>query len=219
MFDLDPLLIVMRIPGIVMGFTFHEFGHAWVATLLGDDTPRRDKRVTLDPRAHLDIFGLVLLLLVGFGWAKPVMVDTNRLRPRIWGDIAVSLAGVAMNLVLAFLFAMLTRISLAGWFVGYQNEVLTRTLWLVVWTNVALAVFNLIPLPPLDGFHVARYIFPSSMDGLVAFLYRYGPFVLILFVLSDFFGPLILPAHGAVLDGVIWLANLVLTPLKPLLGG
>lgn len=213
MLGLDPYLIILTIPALVIGFTFHEFAHAWVATYFGDDTPMRQGRVTLNPLVHLDPMGTILLLVAGFGWAKPVQVNTAALVPRVLGDIMVSLAGVIMNLFLAILFTVLTAISEAGFFMGYYNETMTDMLWRVVVINVLLCVFNLIPLPPLDGFHVARYLFPRSMEGVVSTLYRMGPILLILLFISGYGWRYLQPAMGFVISVV----TLLVSPLLRLL--
>lgn len=205
----DPRTIVMSIPAVFMAFTFHEFGHAWVATLLGDDTPHLDGRVTLDPRSHLDLFGLLLLFLVGFGWAKPVRVDVSKLRPRVWGDIMVSLAGVFMNLLLAILFYALLILAMRGQLFGIRNETLEDTLKIIVVLNVNLIVFNLIPLPPLDGFHVARYLFPSSMAGVVDTAYRMGPLLLMILFVTPFSQYYLIPASRFILQSIGSLLSLI----------
>lgn len=203
--------IVMSIPGVLMGLTFHEFGHAWVATKCGDDTPRLMGRVTLNPLAHLDPIGTLLLFLGGFGWAKPVQVNVNRLRPRVWGDVAVSLAGVAMNFLLALVFYVLLVLIDDYHLLGsYTNPVLMQTLAITVWMQVILVSFNIIPLPPLDGFHVARYLLPRSMDGMVDTMFRFGPMVLILFVMSGYSDRVLRPIVNVVLGAVQWIVHLVL---------
>lgn len=205
----DLRTIVMSIPAVFMAFTFHEFGHAWVATLLGDDTPQREGRVTLDPRSHLDPFGLLLLFLAGFGWAKPVRVDVSKLRPRIWGDIMVSLAGVVMNLLLAILFYALLILALRGQLFGIRNETLEDTLKIIVVLNVNLIVFNLIPLPPLDGFHVARYLFPARMSGFVDTAYRMGPLLLMVLFVTPFSQYYLIPASRFILQSIGSLLSLL----------
>lgn len=211
----DLQTIVMSIPGVLMGFTFHEFGHAYVATLCGDDTPRLQGRVTLSPLAHLDPIGTILLLIGGFGWAKPVQVNTSRLRPRIWGDIAVSLAGVTMNFLLAILFyaaAMIFfKVGLNG---GYNNPVLVDTLYVSARINAFLIAFNVLPLPPLDGFHVARYLFPRGMEGVVQTLYRFGPMILIFLFFTPAASAILRPVNTAVWSGVAAVVHaLVGTPM------
>jgi Zn-dependent protease len=210
---LDPYLIILTIPALVIGFTFHEFAHAWVATYFGDDTPLRQGRVTLNPLVHLDPMGTILLLVAGFGWAKPVQVNTAALQPRVLGDIMVSLAGVIMNFLVAIIFTVLTAISNAGFFTGYYNETVTDMLWRVVVINVLLCVFNLIPLPPLDGFHVARYLFPRSMEHIVSTLYRMGPILLILLFISGYGWRFLQPAMGFMIS----LITLVVSPILRLL--
>ncbi|MBY6277133.1 site-2 protease family protein [Symbiobacterium thermophilum] len=196
--------IVMLIPGVVMGFSFHEFGHALVATWFGDDTPRLQGRLTLNPLAHLDPVGTLLLLLGGIGWARPVMVNPSRLRPRVLGDIAVSLAGVAMNFLLALVFVVLFVLAETGR-LGWQHPVLSETLYLVVMVNVFLVGFNLLPIPPLDGFRVLAYAFPPGAQHLVETFYRFGPLLLILLFVTDLID--LSPVYNGIFNAVVWVAS------------
>lgn len=205
----------MSIPGVVMGFTFHEFAHAWTATWFGDDTPRLQGRVSLNPAVHLDILGTILLLIGGFGWAKPVQVNTNRLRPRVLGDITVSLAGVMMNFLLAILFYTLFELGRRRLLFGYFNPVLNETLLQTFWINLILVGFNLIPLPPLDGFHVFKYLFPRSMDHIVAGIYRMGPVFLMLLFFSGFAERFLDPVYGGLVTAV---QSIVLPVLRAFAG-
>lgn len=193
----------MSLPGVLMGFTFHEFAHAITATWFGDDTPRAQGRVTLSPLAHLDLLGTLLLLIGGFGWARPVEVNVSRLRPRILGDIVVSLAGVIMNYLLACLFFVLAALSSRGMLFGIQNEVLTGTLLQTYWINLILVGFNLLPIPPLDGFRVVRYLIPPQYDRFVYSLYRYGTWILILLFMTGFGERILGPIYGGLEDSVI----------------
>ena len=182
----DPTLVFYMIPGVIIGFTIHEFGHAWTASLFGDDTAKLLGRVTLNPAAHLDPIGTILLLVGGFGWAKPVPVNVNRLQPRVLGDIVVSLAGVILNFIAALFFLSLALLAREGLLFGIESEGLTKLLFQTYWVNLILVGFNLIPLPPLDGFRVARHAFPASMEHLVEKAYQFGPWLLILFFMSGF---------------------------------
>jgi Zn-dependent protease len=197
--------VVMSVPGVLMGLTFHEFGHAITATWFGDDTPRAQGRVTLNPMAHLDPLGTLLLFIGGFGWAKPVQVNVSRLKPRVLGDILVSLAGVTMNFLLAVLFALLAGMSHYGLLFGYRNPILTQILDRSATLNLILIGFNLIPLPPLDGFHVFKYIFPRSMDHIVATLYRMGPFILMLLFFTPVANQFLDPIYNAIGTAIGWI--------------
>lgn len=191
----DLQTIVMSIPGVIIGFAFHEFAHAWTATWFGDDTPRLQGRVTLNPAAHLDPIGTLLLLIAGFGWAKPVQVNTSKLRPRVVGDIVVSLAGVTMNFLLAILFFCLAVLASYGK-LGFDHPVLTQTLMLTAAMNVILVALNILPVPPLDGFHVIKYLVPSQQ--LVYTLYRYGWVILMLLFFTGVADWIIQPVAEAV---------------------
>lgn len=196
--------IVMAVPGVVIGFAFHEYAHAQVATWFGDDTPRLQGRLTLNPLAHLDPLGTLLLLLGGFGWAKPVMVNTARLRPRVLGDIAVSLAGVTMNFLLAVLFLLLYTLADRG-LLGWYHPVLSGTFWIAMTLNIFLVGFNLLPIPPLDGFRVASYLLPAGSHVLVSNLYRFGPMLLVLLFVTDLVD--LAPVYNAVYQAVVFVAR------------
>lgn len=194
----------MRLPGVLMGFTFHEFGHAWVATKFGDETPRHQGRVTLDPRAQLDPIGTILLLIGGFGWAKPVETDPSRIRPRALGNIAVAVAGVAMNFLLALVFYALYVLAENNLLFGLNNPVVLETLWLTVWMQVIMIGFNLIPLPPLDGFHVVRWLAPAEIEQYVLPLYRLGPIMLFVLFATPFASRFMGPIYRGILSAVHW---------------
>ncbi|HLO04737.1 MAG TPA: site-2 protease family protein [Symbiobacteriaceae bacterium] len=201
--------IILTIPAVLIAFSFHEFAHAWVATKFGDDTPRLQGRVTLDPRSHIDWLGFILIIIGGFGWARPVMVNTSKLRPRILGDLLVSLAGVTMNFLLAILFGLLTiaadRLN-APFVATAMQYIMILNLWMVA--------FNVLPIPPLDGFHVIKYVLPESLQQHVPTIYRYGPYLLLLLILTDKVNVLL----GPIMSGVMWAWSMVMTPVFALLG-
>lgn len=158
--------LLLTIPGLLIAITFHEFAHAFAADKLGDDTPRLQGRLTLNPLAHLDPIGSVMLLFAGFGWGKPVQVNPTRYDRRMSmekADAIVSLAGPLMNFVLAIIFTIIYCAILK--FVKIESQALVLLLIMVQATisiNIGLGVFNLIPLPPLDGSKIIKPILPYN---------------------------------------------------------
>ncbi len=159
-FDIEYLPVIILI--MLIAFTVHEWAHAWTAWKFGDDTAYREGRVTLNPRAHLDWLGMLFLLIAGFGWAKPVPVRRSRFKkPRLM-SILVTAAGPISNLLLAFVLMLLVDILHAFGvfsdvsFIDRLNEFIL--LWLQI--NLALFIFNLIPVPPLDGYRILEEFLP-----------------------------------------------------------
>jgi Zn-dependent protease len=182
--------VMMLIP-LILSLTVHEFFHAWTARKLGDDTAERMGRLTLNPIPHIDPIGTLLLPLAGvpFGWAKPVPVDVRNIRPGIsmdTGNVLISSAGPLSNLALALLasviYGVLVRFAPDAMAPGVGGEELLRITILV---NVALAIFNLLPIPPLDGSHVAEALVPYRFRGAWEAFARLSPFLLLGFF---FFG-------------------------------
>lgn len=152
------LSLLLSVPAVLIAITFHEFAHAFAADKLGDDTPRRQGRLSLNPLDHLDPIGSLLLLVAGFGWGKPVQVNPRNYTRRISmekGEAIVSLAGPLMNMVLAILFAIIYRLILhfAGleFMLSTTGNIVMLLIYCIISVNVGLGIFNLIPLPPLDG--------------------------------------------------------------------
>lgn len=190
MFDLNFLLV--RVPPLLFALTIHEFAHAWSAYLCGDSTAKDRGRMTLDPFAHLDLMGSLCMLFVGFGWAKPVPVNPYNFRHPRRDDIFVSLAGVAANLATALTLALLMRLTLH---LGFWQTSAGFTVWRMLSTllifSLALMLFNLIPIPPLDGSHVLKNLLPRGAAAAYERLYRYAPFLLIILVFSGGVGYII----------------------------
>ncbi|MBI3010180.1 MAG: site-2 protease family protein [Candidatus Omnitrophica bacterium] len=176
------------IPTILVAITLHEFAHARVALAFGDTTAHQQGRVSLNPLVHIDPIGFLGILLVGFGWGKPVPVDASQLRhPR--ADLLVSAAGPLTNFILAALAALLVRFPailelLSGLGLGLGAAILIT---IFVQTNLVLALFNLIPIGPLDGAHVIQNLLPASYARQFAqFNHSYGYILLLLLVLSGY---------------------------------
>jgi Zn-dependent protease len=199
LYNLSVPILVSRIITLMIAFTFHEFAHAATATALGDDTPRRNGRLTLNPLAHLDIMGTITLLFAGFGWAKPVPVNPYAVRRKTGaGMMLVSLAGPMTNLLLAVISAMPLRF-------GWAPLTASTSQFLPSWgsfllefltINLALFFFNLIPLAPLDGEKVITYFLPEHWVKVYEQIRPYSPFILLAIVF-------ILPIFGIDLIGLI----------------
>ncbi|MCA9972380.1 MAG: site-2 protease family protein [Anaerolineales bacterium] len=188
MFDLDIATLIARAIVLLVAFTIHELAHAVSADWLGDPTPRRMGRITLNPIAHLDPIGTIALLVAGFGWAKPVMVNPLNMRGNPRTSMAiVAAAGPLSNLVMAALFALPMRFGLVGLegFFGSSGSILPSLSMLLgefVWINLILMFFNLIPIPPLDGYKILMGILPPEMGYRLRPLEQYGFIILLLVV-------------------------------------
>jgi Zn-dependent protease len=176
-----PPVIVGLLVALIVGTTFHEFSHAFVADQLGDHQPRALGRVSLNPLRHLDPMGTIFFLIAGFGWGKPVMVSPGRIRPYPTGMAYVAAAGPAANLVVAVAIAIAFRAADAGGLLGGPGDFAYEALLWVVRFNVILGVFNLLPIPPLDGYNLVMPFLPPRAALTVQ---RYAPYgVLLLIVL------------------------------------
>ena len=170
----DPVFFVAFVIAIVLGITVHEFMHAYVAHRLGDDTARLLGRLSLNPMAHLDPFGTLLLVLAGFGYGKPVPFNEARLRSSL-GVTAVSLAGPLANFGLAALFAIPLRFGSAT----VLGDIYVTVLIYIVRMNCILGIFNLIPIPPLDGSNIVYGLLPARQQYSWRTFQQYGPFLLL----------------------------------------
>ncbi len=184
MLNISPALLVSRVITLLVAFTCHEFSHALVAVLLGDNTPKRDGRLSLNPLRHLDPWGCILLILVGFGYAKPVRVNPYAVtRKTKAGMMLVAAAGPLANLLLAILGAELLRLGV------FPNVQPLGVSWLprpayflnqFIWTNLSLLVFNLVPLYPLDGEKVVGYFIPQSFRRSWQLIQSHGSQILMI---------------------------------------
>lgn len=177
----NPTAFVIIAAALILSLTVHEFAHAYTADKLGDPTPRRYGRVTLNPLSHLDPFGTLLMLLVGFGFAKPVPINPNNLGR--WGTLWVAAAGPISNLLIALICALLLKVM--------PHTSLTMTILLTVLSiNVVLAVFNLIPIPLLDGSRILGALVPSLGRSLTQFEMQPFSFLIVMAFIYLMSGPI-----------------------------
>lgn len=173
----SPLAFAILFPTLLISITIHEFAHAWVADHLGDPTPRYQGRVTLNPLAHLDPLGTIAMLLVGFGWGRPVEYDPYNLKNPLRDTALIAAAGPFSNLVIASLLAVIIRVGLV------PSELFAFILLNIITINVVLAIFNLIPVYPLDGSKIILALLPrTTAIEFDTFMHRYGMFVLLLLI-------------------------------------
>ena len=183
MFDFNLLDLIAGIPGLIIAMVIHEYAHARVAVALGDRTPALMGRLTLNPAAHIDPVGLIMLFLVRFGWAKPVVIDPRNFKHPRRDDILVSLAGPFANLATAFLSLVVLLIwqRLMG---GHLSVGMYQVFQLIIIYNINFAIFNLIPLPPLDGSHVLIQLLPARLAYAYARIERYSFLILIALIVT-----------------------------------
>jgi len=175
---LDPSVLLPAVPVILLALTIHEWAHAYTANRLGDPTARLMGRMTLNPLAHLDLFGTIAIVLIGFGWAKPVPVNPANLREPRKHMMWIASAGPLSNLAQALVLGLLLQLGFSGHPQTAAGEFLLKMVTYGIFINVALAIFNLIPVPPLDGSKILYGLVPSVSHEAVWKLERYGPMVL-----------------------------------------
>ena len=206
--DLGQAIIdkLLMLPGIVLGVTLHEAGHAYASHWLGDPTPKAQGRLSLSPFAHMDPVGFVFLLIAGFGWGRPVEINSYYYKNKRRDEFIVSIAGVTVNLLLAIIFAFITRALVRVY--GYSNErnaiyYLAMVCTYVVFINLVLMVFNLIPCPPLDGWGIVTQIFDLRKHSWWYPVYRRGSLILMALIIFNVTDVILTPI-------VTWLYRLFL---------
>jgi len=178
--NIESLLLIA--PPILMALTFHEYAHAYAAHRLGDDTARLSGRLTLNPLRHLDPLGTIMIFLVHFGWAKPVPVNPYNLRNPKKDMLWISAAGPLSNMLLALISGLLFRLFSDYAMIAERNSLAGLLLLVVFFSlkiNLALAIFNILPIAPLDGSKILYGLLPPGFGMMILTLERYGPFILI----------------------------------------
>ncbi len=206
------LNLLLTVPGVLIALTFHEFAHAWAADKLGDETPRVQGRLNLNPLSHIDPVGFVFLIVAGFGWGKPVQIDPRNFNGKYSlskAEAIVSAAGPIMNFILAFVFLIIYYIlfvvtnALAGLSTMWQ-QVIFAVITYTVSINIGLGVFNLIPLPPLDGSKILMHFLPYKAKE---WFYKNEQIFYILFLILFVTGlssVVLTPIFNVVFNGMEW---------------
>jgi len=201
----DILYFLLTLPILLLALSVHEYAHAWAAVRLGDATPRWEGRLTLNPLAHLDPVGLLALVLTRrFGWAKPVRVNPMNLANREAGMVMVSLAGPGANVVFAILLSAIIKLIYGAY--GYRREAIAFLIMALdqgVWINLGLAVFNLIPIPPLDGSKILAAVLSGEAARVYYRLEQYSYIILLAFIMTPLSTWILVPIVGALYRAIM----------------
>ena len=212
---MELLALLLTLPGVIIAITFHEFAHAYVADKLGDDTPRRQGRITLNPLAHIDPVGFFMLIFVHFGWGKPVEINPtnfNRKRSMAKQEMIVALAGPLMNIIIALIltiilfaintFALSFTITMTG-------LIISLVLQMAISVNIGLGIFNLIPLPPLDGSKIFINILPYKAKTWFQDNIQIFYIIFVVLWVTNLMGYIISPVISVVSKGIYELVSAI----------
>jgi Zn-dependent protease len=198
--------ILLLLPGIIIGITIHEWGHAWTAYKLGDPTPKLQGRVSLNPVRHIDPIGLIALIFIGFGWGKPVMVNPYAFRRPRRDNLLTDIAGITLNFIVAFAVMGVMR-AYVGYVAGDAYAVsetsfgiIIAILQNIIWMNLVLMIFNLLPVPPLDGFGIVTEVFNLRGKPIYQMIYNAGFPILIILILFNVPSLVIRPVISALFE-------------------
>ncbi|WP_066648158.1 site-2 protease family protein [Christensenella timonensis] len=178
--------LLYSIPAVLLALSVHEAAHAYAAYKCGDPTARNLGRMTMDPLKHLDPIGTICLLLFHFGWAKPVPVNSRNFKHPRRDNVLVSLSGIIANMILSFVAYAIFHIVSYGF--GFRNVIFQNIMSYIILLNITLAVFNILPIPPLDGFQVLSSFLPYKAQGVVNVLQRYGFIILLILIVTGVTG-------------------------------
>lgn len=207
------IAFLYTLPALLISLSIHEFAHAWVAYKQGDISQKLRGRLTLDPFKHIDPIGFLCIVLCGVGWGRPVMVDDRNFKNSRKGTMLTALAGPVSNLLLAVLLTLVLKIlMMVGVFDNIvANSIGTIFLQMFLYTiefNIVFGIFNLIPLPPLDGSKVLAYFLPQSLRGIMYTLERYSFIIILIIFCTNITSYIITPAYNAILNLLNWILNL-----------
>ncbi len=196
MFNLDFAQMLASLPAIIIAMAIHEYAHARVAYMLGDDTPLRMGRLTLNPLAHIDPLGLIALFIAHFGWAKPVSINPYNFKDYRRDNILVSIAGPAANLLIAF-FALVVLNSLHKAGLSLSKGTVT-VIYLIVIYNINFAIFNMLPIPPLDGSHLITSFLPYRWMAILEQYHMYSFIILLIVINSPLLSMVLVPLQRTI---------------------
>jgi Zn-dependent protease len=192
---------ILTLPGIILGISLHEFAHAWMSDRLGDPTPKRQGRLTVNPMAHIDVVGFIALLLVGFGWGRPVQIDPFYYKHRRRDEFLVAIAGVTMNLIVAVILSFPAK-ALMNMYYQTGSGLVENCFYIIYYAvsiNVCLMVFNLIPCPPLDGWNIVTQLFGLQKYSWWYKIYQYGQWILIILIFANITDLILMPGVSAIM--------------------
>lgn len=207
------ITFLYTLPALVLSLSIHEYAHAWVAYKLGDISQKIRGRLTLNPLAHIDPIGFIAIILIGVGWGKPVQVDDRNFKDSRKGMMLTALAGPASNLLLAILVTIILKLLMVF---GVLNTmvnsnvggIILNMLLYVIQFNIVFGIFNLIPLPPLDGSKVLAYFLPQRARGFMYTLERYSFFIILIIYFTNLTSYIITPGYNLILKLINWILML-----------
>ena len=210
--------ILLTLPAVIIAITFHEFAHAFAADKLGDTTPRNQGRLTLNPLSHLDPVGFVLLMFAHVGWGKPVQINPNNFtsnKSRSTCEAIVSFAGPLMNFVLAiiltFIGTLLANLAPITFTASFAGEIIIMLIYITITVNIGLGVFNLIPLPPLDGEKIFRHILPYRAKEWLDRNSQTLHLIFMVLWITGMLGNVVSPIIGVVESGIFWIVTKIVS--------
>lgn len=202
--------IIFALPGVIVAMTFHEFAHAWMATKLGDDTPRLQGRLNLNPMSHIDPVGIICLALLGFGWGRPVQINPRNFDGKYSlskAEALVAAAGPVMNFIIAFVFLIIYGVlGLTITKITTTTRVISSIIFSIISVNIGLGVFNLIPVYPLDGSKVLNHFLPFNARQWM--INNQSILTMVVFFVV-FFTDIMSYISNYILFGMLWLADLI----------
>lgn len=192
------------LPALLLSLSIHEFAHSYVAYKLGDSSQKIRGRLTLDPLKHIDPLGFLCIVLLGFGWGKPVIIDDRNFKNRAKGNMIVALAGPASNLILAVLFTLVLKILIVTGVISVVStnaiaSMLFNMFILTIEFNVVFAVFNMLPIPSFDGYNVLYYFLPNKYKGKMYTLQKYSFVIMLILFVTGLYSIIITPVINIIM--------------------